>query len=154
MADQASVSSGAGYSGNGNGGVVGSIADFGNDVATLVELQAKLAALDMKESVRMTVPPLAALVTGLAFVMAALPVLMLGVAWLLASWLTIHVGWAMLLTAGVILTLSILTAAIAARRLGRGLDAFRRSREELARNVSWIRTVLMHSGRPVARRRF
>src|SRR5512135_144679 len=105
MADQASMKAG----GDGTRttslpeGVVGGIAEFGNDMATLVELQAKLALIDLKEATAKAVLPIAFSVIGLALVLACLPVILLGVARLLAAQLHIGEGWATLLTGAVAL---------------------------------------------------
>jgi len=47
--------------------------------------------------------------------------------------------------AGVVLT-------VCALRIPDALSGFRRSREELQRNIAWVRTVLVHSGRSMPRR--
>ena len=132
--------------------MVGSLAEFGNDIASLVELQAKLALLDLKESTTRTTTPLAGIVLGVVVALASVPVALLGVAHLVAAALTLGLGWAMLLTAGVALALGATVAALALPRLVRSFDSFQRSREEFNRNVSWIRTVLLYSGRAVPRR--
>lgn len=148
MADQASVKSGDGRS----NGVVGSVAELGNDVATLAELQAQLAALDFKESAELAVLPLGVVAAGLAVLLGSIPVLLLGVATLLESWLKMNGGWAMVLVAAVVMLLAGAAVVVAGRKLPRCFQSFRRSREELFRNLFWIRTVLVHSGRPVPRR--
>ena len=148
MADQASVKGGDGRS----NGVVGSVTELGNDVATLAELQAKLAALDFKESAELAVLPLRVGAAGWAVLLGSIPVLLLGVATLLASWLKINAGWALVLVAVVVMLLAWATVEIAGMKLSRCFQSFRRSREELFRNLSWIRTVLMYSGRSVPRR--
>ncbi len=148
MADQTSVKSGDGRS----NGVVGSITELGNDVATLAELQAKLAALDFKESVEHAVLPLGVVAAGLAVLLGGIPVLLLGVATLLASWWKINEGWTLVLVALVVILLAGAAVVVAGMKLPRRFQSFRRSREELFRNLSWIRTVLVHSGRSVPRR--
>jgi uncharacterized membrane protein YqjE len=154
MADQASVS--------GNGarsaeapieGVVGNIAEFGNDVATLIELQSRLAVLDLKESAEKALVPLATVTLATALVLASLPVALLGLGELLATALKIGRGESYLIVAVAVLVLGGLAAAIAAMRLRRSFEVFRRSREELVRNINWIRTVLMYSGRAMPRSR-
>jgi uncharacterized membrane protein YqjE len=149
MADQASMKAG----GDGTRttslpeGVVGGIAEFGNDMATLVELQAKLALIDLKQATAKAILPIAFSVIGLALVLASLPVILLGVALLLAALLHISEGWAMLLTGAPVLVISGVVVAIAGMRVRNSFDSFQRSRDELVRNLSWIRTVLVHSGR-------
>ncbi len=45
------------------------------------------------------------------------------------------------------LVISGVGAALLARSLGRSFSYFRRSQEELDRNLAWIKTTLVHSGR-------
>jgi hypothetical protein len=150
MDDQAAVRM---QNGSRQNGVLGSLTEFGNDLATLAELQLKLAELDARAAAERAVVPLAAAAGALAVLLAALPVLMLGVAALLASLLHVAEGWAMLLVGGVALVGAAITVAVAVPRLVRSFDSFRRSRDELTRNVSWMRTVLLYSGRPAPKHR-
>jgi len=143
----------AGANGSGES-VVGGIAEFGNDVATLFELQAKLVSLDLKDCLAKVTTPMLFAVTGMALALASLPVILFGVAFLLAALLKINQGWAMLLTGVVVLVASAVIALTSLSRVRLGFEAFRRSREELVRNLSWLRTVLVHSGRSKSPRRF
>jgi uncharacterized membrane protein YqjE len=166
MADQASLRGGdpgaggvdrGNGRGNGNGTpegqIVGGIAEFGNDIANLAELQAKLAMIDLKECISQVRWALALIVLGLVFILGALPVALLGLAELIAAALHLGAGWAMLLTGGVVLAVAVAAVVASALRLGSGFSSsFRRSREELTRNLAWIRTVLLYSGRGMPRR--
>ncbi len=160
MADQATVKGTVppthrgGHGGaNGDGpGVVGSIADFGNDMATLFELQAKLAALDLKESKDRALFPLYVVVAAVVVVLASLPIVLLGVADLIATALHIAPGWARLLTGLASLALAGLIGFLSVKEIGRSLAPLRRTNEELVRNLAWVRTVLVYSGRSTPRR--
>jgi len=153
MAVQASVRGGEGVQTNGPPeGVIEGIAELGNDILTLAELQAKLAAIDFKESLEHAVFPLVLTLGGLMLALASLPVVLIGVAQLIAWAFSIHLGWALLLVGLVALAGGSAVAWIAGLRFSRSFASFQRSREELVRNLSWIRTVLVHSGRPVPRR--
>ncbi len=154
MVDPASVN------GRGTGRAPGSataeiegIAEFVDDLASLAELQAKLVALDWRETVRKSVIPIVLFLAGLAVFLAGVPVVLLGASWLLASALAIHQGWAMIVTAGSAMALAGLVAGWSGRRLGHSFDSFRRSQKQLKLNMAWIRTVLVTSARPHARRR-
>ena len=154
MVDQASVN------GRGTARVPGSrsaefdgVAEFVDDLASLAELQASLAAADFRESARKSAVPIVLTVVGLTVVVASLPVALLGAGWLLAAVLRIHQGWAMLLTAGAATALGGLVAGLGGRRLRSSFDSFRRSRKQLILNLAWIRTVLVTSERPQPRRR-
>lgn len=133
--------------------MVGGIAEFGNDMATLAELQAKLAALDVKDSYERALVPMIAIIAGLTAALASLPVLVLGVALVIARALDIADGLAMVLTALVVIAGAGLLAYLSTRRLPHSFEPLRRSREELIRNLSWVRTVLIHSGRSYPKRR-
>jgi hypothetical protein len=132
--------------------VVGSLAEFGNDIATLAELQAQLALLDLKESTTRATVPLSLVAFGVAVILASLPVALLGVAHLVAAALAIKLGWALLLSAGGAVALGAGIATVAAAQLRRSFESFRRSRDEFSRNLAWIRTVLRYSGRAVPKR--
>ncbi|MHC5539720.1 phage holin family protein, partial [Singulisphaera rosea] len=60
----------------------------------------------------------------------------------------------LLLTGVAVLLASGVAAVFATLRFTRSFESFRRSREEFTRNLSWIRTVLVYSGRAAPRRRF
>jgi hypothetical protein len=157
MADQASVKDGhhhqrASANGAPEQQVVGGIAGFGSDMATLAELQAQLAVTDLKESVQKAALPLALLAGGVIALIGAVPVVLLGLAALLATALKISPGGAMLLTGGAVLLLALVVVVISASKIGPSFASFRRSREELTRNLAWIRTVLLYSGRSPGRR--
>jgi len=127
--------------------VVGGITGFGSDMATLAELQAELAVTDLKESLQKAALPLGLLAGGVIGLIGAVPVALLGVAALLAEVLKIGSAWAMLLTGGVVLALALVVVIVSASKIGSSFSSFRRSREELTRNLAWIRTVLLYSGR-------
>ncbi len=152
MADQASVN------GRGTARVPGSaefdgVAEFVDDLSSLAELQAKLAAADFREAARKSAIPIVLTVVGLAVITASVPVALFAAGWLLALALKIHQGWALLLTAGAALALGGLFAGLGGMRLRHSFDSFRRSRKQLWLNVAWIRTVLVTSARPQPRRR-
>ena len=163
MVDQASVRIGQGLhaegnrplgpngTGQANGGVVGSITEFGNDIFNLCELQAKLAALDAKEAASLATPPLVAVAVGLVLAVSAVPVALLGAADLLARTFQIAPGWAMLATASIALAVGGAVLWIFSKKLTASLTTFRRSQEEFTRNLSWIRTVVLYSGRTFSR---
>jgi hypothetical protein len=128
-------------------GVLGNLADFGSDVATLAELQAKLAVLDLKESAGKAMVPVSLVATAGALALGSLPVGLLGVAELLVTYAALGRGWAYLITSVTVTIVAGILAAVGVPRLQASFASFRRSREELTRNVAWIKTVLAQSGR-------
>jgi Putative Actinobacterial Holin-X, holin superfamily III len=154
MADQASVNGrGAARMPGSRSVELDGVAEFVDDLTSLAELQAQLAAADFRDAARKSAVPILLTVVGLVVMVASVPVALLGAGWLLASVLNIHQGWAMLLTAGAATALGGVAAALGGRRLSHSFDSFRRSRKQLMLNLAWIRTVLVTSARPHARRR-
>ena len=154
MADQASVNGRATGSVPGKSSAEGDgVAEFIDDLASLAELQGKLATADFRDASRKSTVPMVLTMVGLAMMVASFPVALLGTASLVASALRIHQGWAMLMTAGVATALGGVTAFLGGRRLTHSFDSFRRSRKQLMLNLSWVRTVLVRRARPHARRR-
>jgi len=133
------------------GSVVGNIAEFGNDVATLAELQAKLTMHDAKECLARATIPLIVIGLAVALALGSVPVVLIGLADLIARGTGLSPEAARLIVGIVALGLAGLAGFLALRGSLRSLESFRRSNEELARNLSWVRTVLVHSGRSIAR---
>ena len=129
-------------------GVVESITEFINDISTLGELQVKLAAIDLKEASGRATTPVILLVVGVLLLLAGVPVILLGVADLIAS-AGLSQGLARLLTGVLALALAGVLAWVALKGLNHSFTSFRRSKEELTRNLSWIKTVVVYSGRAV-----
>jgi len=134
--------------------VVGNITGFANDVATLVELQAKLAAMDFNECVTRAGGPLKLSLGGAVIMLGAVPVVLAGLGLLLADALHLSNGLALLIVGvGALIVAGVITA-IAGPRISRSFESFRRTREEFERNLRWVKTVLIYSGRPASPRRY
>ena len=151
MANQTSVNPDLASMEPSPGSMVGNIAEFGNDIATLVELQTKLALYDSKECINRALWPLIILGAGAAMILASLPILMLGAADLLMD-LTGLRSWASrLIVAVVAMAVAGIVGYLSLREATGSIHSFRRSAEEFTRNLSWVRTVLVHSGRAASR---
>jgi uncharacterized membrane protein YqjE len=131
-------------------GILQSLEGLGGDVASLVELQAKLAAYDFKDAVNKAAVPSTTLIVSTAVLMASLPVVLIGLGFALAS-MGIAQWAAFLITGVVFATVAGVIAWFSLVRFLKSFESFRRSREELVRNINWLRTVALQSGRPVDR---
>jgi len=131
--------------------VISNVAGFGENLLSLAELQARLAAIEMRQNAGAAKAAGATLLAGSVLALAGVPVLLVGIAELLVSELAFKRGYALLIVAGCTLVIAALFAGIAARSLRRKPLGFPLTIEELTRNVHWIRTVLKHSGRPTGR---
>jgi hypothetical protein len=127
--------------------MVGNIADFGNDIATLAELQAKLTLLDAKDAAAKATRPLIFLGAGLGLALASLPVILIGLADLIARSANLSTGVSQLIVGLTSLAIAGVAGFVGWKGSTDSLSSFRRSSEEFTRNVSWVRTVLVHSGR-------
>jgi len=127
--------------------VLGGINDLGTNVLTLGTLQARLAAADLRESMWRGLPAWVALAAVLPLAIASTTIGLLGIAWWIAVDRPMPFSLALLLVAAAGAVVSALLAAFAAYRLRTSFQTFRRSREELERNIAWLGTVFSHSGR-------
>jgi hypothetical protein len=129
-------------------GVIGSIAELGSNITTLAELQAQLTIADLKESTQQATWPVALLATSLVLLLAALPVALIGASELLADTLRlVHRGYAYLIVAGITAAITTILAFISVPLFFKSLAPMKRSQEEFARNVAWVKRVLASSGR-------
>lgn len=147
MADQA-VRNGRGSSDSRqNNGVFEGVSSFGTDLATLAVLQARLAACDFQESAKAATPIVAGLIAFTLILSASVTIGLAGFGIWLATALNIQMGVVLMLVALVGVIVSAASSALLARSLLRCFTYFRRSQEELDRNLAWLRTTLVHSGR-------
>ena len=144
MAHQATIKNDPGGSVN---GMLSGIGDLGGNVVTLTTLQARLAAEDFRESVSRAQPALIAAAVLIPMEFASITVGVIGLAYWTAVGLGIPLGQAFLMVAAGGIVMTTILGALVIRRLRASLSSFRRSGEELERNIAWLGTILMHSGR-------
>jgi hypothetical protein len=149
-ADSTSASNG---NTTGPGAVVTNVAEFGENLLSLAELQFRLTVLELKQDVRAAKVSAPVILGGAVLGIASLPIVLAGIAELLVSELGMKRGFALLGVAVVALVIAGSSIAIAAIRLRRSVVGFPLTAEEFTRNLNWIRTILRHSGRPTRGRR-
>ncbi len=151
MADQATLNNGpnARIHAPFTEGVMGNLAEFGRDTLELGELQTKLISHDLNDCVRRSTVFIVLAAIGALILIGLVPVALAGVGLLIAQTLQWSLWASLLITAGSALVVSGILALIALRGIQHSLESFERSREELTRNLAWLKTVLSStSGRP------
>ncbi|OJW21008.1 MAG: hypothetical protein BGO49_30115 [Planctomycetales bacterium 71-10] len=123
------------------------VSSFGNDVATLASLQSKLAAADAKASLARAAPALGGLALAILLAFSGAIAIVWGLALWIAERFEMKTSAALMLTGLGALVLVALIGVVCVRLLGSSFTTFRRSAEELERNIAWIKTTLTHSGR-------
>ena len=129
-----------------NNGVIEGASSFATDLATLAVLQLRLATCDLRESTKTATPIVSGLIILGTVAGASTVIGLAGFSLWLASILNIQAGTVMMVVALVGLVVSGAGAALLARSLTKSFSHFRRSQEELERNLAWIKTTLVHSG--------
>ena len=118
------------------------VRELAHDAVTLGELQVELLKLDASDWSQRLVPPLLALAATLGVALGTLPVLLQVLAYALiegAGWS----AWLSFLVAGIAgLVLAALLGTIGWTRLRASFDVFQRSRDEMQKNVTWLKQVL------------
>jgi hypothetical protein len=132
--------------------VVSNVAEFGENLLTLAELQARLAALELQQNSEVARISGPVILAGIVLAVVSFPLVLAGVAELLVSELGMKRGYALLSVAVAALAIAGACLGIAGSRLRRRAAGFPISREEFARNLNWVRTVLRHSGRSTRQR--
>ena len=151
MARKASMNGGLRFRGK-HDNLFESIGELSGDIASLVELQAQLTAIDLKEAVGRVTIPTALLMVAVVVLLASLPVLLIGLGFILATAFSLSQGVAFLMTGLAFIVIAGILGFLAVRGVLTSMQSFRRSREELVRNVSWVRTVIAQSGKTVHRK--
>jgi hypothetical protein len=126
--------------------VFGNAAGVVHDFTELLELQVKLFAADVSAVKRRIVLPIAALVLSICVTLAILPVLLVGVAELFIQHADLSRATAFFASAGCGALVASILALVGWWRIRAGLHELQNSREELRKNIEWIKKTLRHGG--------
>lgn len=127
--------------------VMRGVAGFGDSLLTLAELQARLAAIELKQNIQSArAGVFLAVGSGIAM-FAGLILLLVGAAELMVSELGVRRGIAFLSVAAFAIAAGAGCLALATTRLRTKRLGFPLSNEEFVRNLNWLRTVVRQSGR-------
>jgi len=122
--------------------VASSFSGLGHDAIELAELQAKLFSLDVKETTKSAGVSIALVIGSACVLLGSIPVLLIALAQLLVE----QLGWSQAASYGVAAFVGILVSvgicAAAWARFSIGMATMKRSREELNRNVAWLKSNL------------
>ncbi len=122
--------------------VATSFSELAHDVIELGELQAQLFANDVKSTTQKTRTSLLLSVIGVCVLLGSIPVVLFAVAELIAEltgW-PLSGGLAIAAVVGIAASAGFLVTAW--NRLNDGLSSLERSRDELNRNIAWIKSSL------------
>ncbi len=128
--------------------VATSFSGLAHDVIELGELQSQLFVHDVKSTAQKTRTSLVLGVVGACILLGSVPVLLFALAELLVEqfgW-TRSAGFAVAALVGIVVSGGILAAAW--NRLSVGLSSMQRSRDELSRNIAWIKSSLRSQSSP------
>jgi uncharacterized membrane protein YqjE len=126
-------------------GLAGDVREFAHDVLTLAELQAQLFVADVQECGQRVMIPGIVLICGVVLGMACFPLALVVLALFLVQIfeITSAMGFLIAFAAGAVL--SALLVAIGYLQIREHAILLQRSREELRRNLNWIKKVLKRS---------
>jgi len=127
--------------------VAASVSDLTHDVIELSELQAQLLTLDARQSVEKARICLVLAVVGVCMLLGTIPVALLALAALLVQLLEWSIAAAMATSMLVGLAITAAVFAFAYSYIKKGIVSFDRSRQELRRNIAWIKSTLRNRGR-------
>ena len=130
-----------GRSQNGEPNVATSFAELTHDAIELAELQAKLFSLDIRTTSERARTSLVFAVVGVCVLLGTIPVALLTLGALFQQWgLSQAGGYGIATLIGLLLSAGILIGAW--MRFKKGLVTLQRSREELSRNIAWVKSNL------------
>jgi len=118
------------------------VGEFAHDLVILMELQAELLVADMKECSQRLLVPALALVCGVAFALACFPIALTALALLLIQKFEVSYAAGFLIATGVGVVLSALACVAGWFQIRDRVVVLRRSQQELARNIRWVKNVL------------
>ncbi len=142
MVQQAKVIERNGTSQTTSHGLAWDVGAFANDALTLTELQSQLLAADLRECSRRALAPTLVLFGGLALGLASFPIALITIALGLVQFLQMTYFMAFLIAMGVGVLGSVLLCIVGWMMVRQRAAILQRSRDELVRNLSWIKRVI------------
>jgi uncharacterized membrane protein YqjE len=127
--------------------VAQSVSDLTHDVIELTELQSQLFALDVKQSTEKARTTLILAVVGVCVLLGTIPVALLALAAILMYLFEWSAAAANSVAALVGLVIAGGILGVAYSYVKKGLVSMERSRDELKRNVAWLKSSLRDRGR-------
>lgn len=122
--------------------VAASVSGLTHDVIELAELQAQLFSVELKETTQNTRTSLLLGVVGVCILLGTVPVALIALAQLLVE----QLGWSQAAGYGVATLVGLAAsgafAAGAYSHFRTGVATMRRSRDELSRNIAWVKSSL------------
>jgi hypothetical protein len=127
------------------GAVARDLGSLAHDTIELGELQFDLFKIELRQAVLGLIGPLVLFFVAAMTVVASLPLLLFFIAnglieW--AEWQGGYAPWAYLAAFGIGALLAAIVGGVGWMILKRKLNLFRTSREELARNIEWMKSAL------------
>ena len=127
-----------------------SVGELGSELVTLAELQLQLGWEDLCAASQKAARGLAAAIVAAGCAIGGLPVLVFGLAEMLVRFFGWE-RWATLLGLGLLtVTLSAALAYYGAKKVFQDFAVFKRSKDELLRNLEWLKTITKRGSAPAA----
>lgn len=142
MDQQAKVAERNGAPKTASQGLVRDVGAFAKDVLTLTELQSQLLVADMRECSRRGLVPSLVVLVGLALGLACFPIALVTAALGLVQFLETSSFTAFLIVVVAGAICSVLLCIVGWIQVRQRVAVLRRSRDELVRNLYWIKQVL------------
>jgi hypothetical protein len=122
--------------------VASSFSELTHNAIELAELQAQLFSLDIKETSQSAGVSIALVIGSVCMLLGTIPVVLIAIAQLLVE----QLGWSLAAGYGVAALIGIVASAgigaAAYARFSNGMATLKRSREELNRNIAWLKSNL------------
>jgi hypothetical protein len=119
------------------------VRQIARDVGALAELQAELLQVELRAWLRTCAVPVLALGVSAAIIgLASTPILLLALAHALVEYAALSLPAALASAGGAGVAIAAICAALAWRQAKRGGGAFSRFKNELTRNIRWVKSVL------------
>lgn len=119
-----------------------SVRQLSSDVITLMELQAELFQLDVREWVQSFIRPILAIALAGIVLLATAPVALLSIGYLLAAQTELPLWGAMMVAAAIGVAVAATSAGLGLWLLKRDRRMLHRFSSELRKNVQWLKEAL------------